>query len=277
MRISRRTLLGTISTFPLLYSTPTTLLAQVENFDQAFSALQRNESLLETIKMAGLERETAVQARGTVNSRKRDTTRELSPKALKLIVTFEVSSESVYEKKYRGVIKPGGASGPTIGIGYDLGYVTEKIFREDWQAYLSEADLLKLSSACGKTKTAATAILGQLSGISIPFDVAHEQFLKNVVPVYMAATTGALANTGELSDDSLGALVSLVYNRGPSFTKTGKRYRHMRNIKNHMTHKQYQNISKEFEEMKVLWQAPDVIGVATRRHLEALLFEEGRA
>ena len=39
----------------------------------------------------------------------------ISSTAFDLIVEFEVSSEQVYTRKYRGPIWPGGASGVTIG------------------------------------------------------------------------------------------------------------------------------------------------------------------
>jgi len=35
---------------------------------------------------------------------------------------------------------PGGQSGITIGIGYDLGYIEAAVFRQDWSGCLSGAD-----------------------------------------------------------------------------------------------------------------------------------------
>jgi hypothetical protein len=54
----------------------------------------------------------------------------ISPAAFALIVKFESGDRPYYEKFLKRPSWPGGASGVTIGFGYDLGY--EKTFREDW-------------------------------------------------------------------------------------------------------------------------------------------------
>jgi hypothetical protein len=41
-------------------------------------------------------------------------------------MSHEVTSQSVYNKKYTSPIMPGGDSGVTFGLGTDLGYITEK-------------------------------------------------------------------------------------------------------------------------------------------------------
>jgi hypothetical protein len=92
-----------------------------------------------------------------------------------------------------------------------------------------------------------------------------------------------LSNTGELSADSLGALVSLIYNRGASFSiseandPTG-RFREMRNIKGHMANKAFDQIPGELLAMRRLWLGvPDMRGVVLRREAEAALFKQGLA
>jgi GH24 family phage-related lysozyme (muramidase) len=82
-----------------------------------------------------------------------------------------------------------------------------------------------------------------------------------------------LPNTGKLGPDSLGALVSLTYNRGASYPKAGERYKEMRAIKTHMTNKAYFKVPAEFRSMKRIW--PDVPGLQARREREAKLFELG--
>lgn len=275
MNITRRSLL-TVATAVMLPSDGTRYaFAQASQFDIELEALLKDEKLLELTREKGNEKDDLIVSRGTVKTRKKNFSRKLSNDARKLIVAFEVSSAEVYKRKYQGVIKPGGASGPTIGIGYDIGYVTPENLREDWTGYISEAYIERLATKCGLTGTKAAAALADLKDIVIPYETAFEQFTKNVEPIYMAATINALKNTEKLSDDSLGALVSLVYNRGPSFRKSGERYKQMRSIATHMATEKFHLIPQDFENMKVLWQTPDVIGVARRRHLEALLFQKG--
>lgn len=66
---------------------------------------------------------------------------KVSRASINKIIEFEVTSREVYTRKYERPIWPEGFSGITIGIGYDLGYVTVKQFMEDWGGVLSGADL----------------------------------------------------------------------------------------------------------------------------------------
>jgi len=58
----------------------------------------------------------------------------VSKKSLDLIIAFEVSSKTAYNSKYKNPIWPGGESGITIGIGYDIGYSTITQFKNDSSA-----------------------------------------------------------------------------------------------------------------------------------------------
>ncbi|MER3498445.1 MAG: hypothetical protein C4308_07320 [Chitinophagaceae bacterium] len=46
----------------------------------------------------------------------------ISQKSIDQLIAFVISSKELYEKKYQQPTWPGGASGVTIGIGYDCGY-----------------------------------------------------------------------------------------------------------------------------------------------------------
>lgn len=206
---------------------------------------------------------------------------KISDRANRLIVVAEVSGEAHYTKKLQGVIWPEGESGATIAMGYDLGYVKSDRFQKDWKSYISQSDLEKLNPACGLRGTKAKEFLPSLSGISIPWDVATKQFNKEVLPSYVWETENVLPNTRHLSEDSLGALVSLVYNRGASFNipesadKTG-RYEEMREIRRIMGKKKYDLIPEQIRKMTRLWNNDARFkGVVTRRNLEAELFELG--
>ena len=98
-------------------------------------------------------------------------------------------------------------------------------------------------------------------------------FIGRDMPKWEAIVSRALPNTAKLAPDSFGALVSLAYNRGPSFSNTGDRYREMRAIKDHMAKEQFAEIPGEFRSMRRLW--PTVTGLRNRRDHEAALFEKG--
>ena len=61
----------------------------------------------------------------------------ISKKATELIIQHEVGGRAYYDKKLQAPIWAGGESGVTIGMGYDLGYNTEKQFMLDWSASLN--------------------------------------------------------------------------------------------------------------------------------------------
>ena len=87
-------------------------------------------------------------------------------------------------------------------------------------------------------------------------------------------------NSDELTEDSFGALVSLVYNRG-SATKSSPddpldRRREMREIKQLCLQRQFERIPDQIRKMRRLWENDEsVSGLIKRRELEARLFEAG--
>ena len=56
----------------------------------------------------------------------------VSKKGLKQLVKHEISSAAYYRKFLSHPVWPGGRSGITIGIGYDLGQNNEQRIRKDW-------------------------------------------------------------------------------------------------------------------------------------------------
>lgn len=200
----------------------------------------------------------------------------ISDRAIQLIIAFEVTSEAVYERLYRRPTWPKGKSGVTIGIGYDLGYVQAAQVARDWTASLGAPAVEVLSPVCGLTGEAAHQALQQVMSIDVPFSSASAVFQQTSVPRTTAETVGALPGSDALSTDCLGALVSLVYNRGPSFSADGDRYTEMRAIKADVMQKRFADIPGQLRSMKRLWAGnPDAAGLVRRRELEALLFEQG--
>src|SRR5581483_10380993 len=79
----------------------------------------------------------------------------ISQAADDLIVASEVGSRAQYEKKYRRPEWPGGASGVTVGIGYDLGYTTPAKVRSDWLPLTDGPTVEAMVSCCGVVGEAA--------------------------------------------------------------------------------------------------------------------------
>lgn len=203
-------------------------------------------------------------------------TRAISEDAMKLIVLFEVTSKARYEQQFQRPIWPHGASGVTIGIGYDAGYVNESWLRSDWKDYLSEQELSVLAPACGLTGKEARDALPRFQAVAVPWDNANPQFRKQVLPRYVAQTLKSLPKAATLLDDALGALVSLVYNRGASFRKQGDRYKEMRKIQELIASGKPELVPEQIRAMKRLWAGqPNLRGLLIRRDLEAKLFERG--
>lgn len=193
----------------------------------------------------------------------------ISKAAFDLIVAEEVSSKARYEKKYRGVIAPGASSGPTVGIGYDLKHHTPAQIRQDWAGLIPDWMIQCLVNGSGKDQHAR---FEGRNKINIPWDAALANF-QRIMPIWESRVAKALPNTGELSADSFGALVSLTYNRGASYNSKGDRYREMRDIKAAMASRRFDLIPNYFRSMKRLW--PTLEGLKKRRDREADLFARG--
>ncbi len=153
----------------------------------------------------------------------------ISDKAFDLIVSEEVTSKASYEAKLRHTEWPQGASGVTVGIGYDLGQTESAKIRDDWGGRVLEAMLSSVLSASGVTGNAADSLATRLkANTDIPWDVALAVHRECVMPRWERVVEKALLNRDKLSPDSFGALVSLTFNRGASFNNEGDRYREMR-------------------------------------------------
>ena len=197
-----------------------------------------------------------------------------SQAAVDLIVMEEVTSKNLYNLKYQHPEWPGGASGVTVGIGYDVGYSTPTVIQADWGDKLPVAMVAALEAVAGIHGTPASSHAHELRNVvTVPWAAAMAVFLGRDMPKWEGIVAKALPNTDKLAPDSFGALVSLAYNRGPSFSTAGDRYREMRAIRDHLAHVQFHEIPDDIRSMKRLW--PNVVGLRNRRDHEAKLFEKG--
>lgn len=200
-----------------------------------------------------------------------------SDAAIDLIVREEDSSPEYYAKHYEHFEWPEGASGPTVGIGYDCGYSTEAEIKADWTGFISDQMVSALMRAAGLKAGAAHAFVQQHGqSVTITWDQAIAQFKAHELPKWEALVRHALPNTDLLSGDSFGSITSLAYNRGAGgFNSPGGRFAEMRAIHAHMAAKEFGKIPAEFLAMRRLW--PGVSGLRHRREHEAALFQKGLA
>ncbi|NJM35916.1 MAG: hypothetical protein HC850_15870, partial [Rhodomicrobium sp.] len=201
----------------------------------------------------------------------------ISPEARNFVIGFEVGSRTLYDRKYNRAIWPGGGSGVTIGIGYDIGVQSKDYLHKTWQDLLSPTDIGRYESAVGITGQRAKALCPQLTDIVIPWDVALEAYRRSTMPTFGRLVLSTFPNATELHPHSFGALFSLVFNRGSRLTdRPGSPTRlHMRNIRDHMASRSFDRIPNEFRAMKSIWAGMGLDGLLRRREAEAVLFEEG--
>ena len=270
----RSVLMGTLGAYAGILALPGHA-APASEFETLFAQALNDPESLERVRL--LREQPQVSGIKAVAPRLKPSSRKVAPEALRLMVLFEVTSESRYTAKYQQPIWPGGESGATIGVGYDLGYSKASWLKADWGGYLDAALLARLEGACGKTGKAANGLIPGLRDVAVPWPSAYQQFSERLVPLYTASTLDAVPLADKLSDKSLGALVSLVYNRGPSFSKQGDRYSEMRAIKSALASEDYAAIPDLIRRMVRLWNADQFGGLHLRRKMEAALFQEGLA
>jgi hypothetical protein len=204
-------------------------------------------------------------------------TNVVSPAAVDLIVEAEVGSRAQYEQHYAHPEWPQGASGVTIGIGYDVGYCASiEALKTDWKGLIPDAMIAGLAPAIGVKGKAAAPLARELrTVVKVPWDAAIAVFRDVDVPRWAERCRKLLPNFDALPADCRGALVSLAYNRGASFTLAGDRYREMRAIRAAMRAKDYRAIPAQFRSMTRLWRGQGLAGLVKRREDEAKLFERG--
>ena len=181
-------------------------------------------------------------------------------------------SAAYYTRHYEHFEWPEGASGPTIGIGFDCGYVTSAQARVDWEGFVDQKTIDAILPACGLRGEAAASWVRRYGGsVTITWDQAIAQFRAREVPQWEAKCRADLPNFDDLPPDCRGVLVSVAYNRGASFDLPGPRYAEMRSIKAHMIAKNFAAIPADIISMQRLW--PKGGDLWKRRAHEAALFE----
>lgn len=196
-----------------------------------------------------------------------------SQKTLDLLLEYETGGGKEYYNKYLSKFTwPGGASGPTIGIGIDCGYYTPAELAK-MLSFLKETELDLVKKASGKTGVNGkeyTKILRK-EGIVVSWEQAEEIFKQFTWPKFTRVAEKAFPDLDKLHPDAYGAIVSLVFNRGSSMK--GDSRKEMRNIRALVSEKNYKKMANEIRNMKRLWVGQNLDGLLKRRDAEASLLE----
>jgi hypothetical protein len=198
----------------------------------------------------------------------------VSKRSLDKIVEYEISSEAIYVKKFQKPCYPGGDSGVTIGVGYDLGYNTKTTIDSDWRGKISDADLDLLKTASGVKGAAAGTLCASLKSVNVPLAAAREVFFVRTLPRYAKDTRSIYPGVEKLPADAQGALLSLVFNRGSSLA--GDRRKEMKEIVALVAAGDLNGIAAQISAMKRLWDKNKLPGLHTRRDDEAKLVKNAR-
>lgn len=199
---------------------------------------------------------------------------QISQSAFDLIVAEEVTSKAYYEMHYTRPEWPGGASGVTVGVGYDLGYATVAKIKADWSKHVPIEMLTFMCSCAGVKGNDAKGLLPKVKPfIEISWAAALDVFANRDIPSWTAEVIRHIPKAASLSSTCLGVIVGLAYNRGSSFDNTGDRFAEMRAIKFHIQNGMLREVAADLRAMKRLW--PGVKGLINRREHEAALWEKG--
>ncbi len=205
-----------------------------------------------------------------------DANPDIPVKAVTFTAREEVGSRAFYDTHCARPDYPGGASGVTIGVGYDLGYQSN--FEADWAGVLLGDQIGRLKACLSLKGVAAREAVDSVSDIIVPWRSAWKVFLKRSMPDHVALTRATFPSPVPPPPLCLGALISLVYNRGPAMEDSpdhpGNR-REMRQIRDAMARGDFAAVPALLRGMKRLWPAGS--DLFERREQEAQLFEEGLA
>ena len=136
----------------------------------------------------------------------------ISREGLDQLIKHEVITKSYYNRKLKKPVWPGGGSGVTIGIGYDLGYNSKSQIRIDWTGKVADRELNKLIGASGLKGEAANEQLKRLKSVEVDFDTASQVFYQSTLIRYAQATRKAYEGIEALFPDAQSALLlSLIH------------------------------------------------------------------
>lgn len=150
-----------------------------------------------------------------VNSASAQPAPVLSQAGVELVVQFEVGGPKAYINRYQRPICPAcltTASGPTIGIGYDLGHQRGETIVADWSKH---PDKWRLAEAQGLGGAAAVYKVKRMQDILTPLPLAMEVFQTSTAPRYWNIARRSFGpGFMQMPQHVQDALTDVVYNRG---------------------------------------------------------------
>ena len=196
----------------------------------------------------------------------------ISQEGYNLILKHEVGGGASYYSRYLSrPTWPGGASGVTIGVGYDLGYNSRSQIAADWKGLPPEV-VARLQSAAGVKGQAARRLAPSLRSISVPWVVAERVYQAKTIPRFAALTEKAYPGTASTNPHIQGAMLSWVFNRGEGISPTASRDIEKRAIRADIPRK-VERLPAHFRASKRLWVGKGLDGLLRRREDEARLIE----
>jgi len=191
--------------------------------------------------------------------------------AIDLIVSFEIGSPELYERRYKSPIWPGAHSGPTVGVGYDLGTRQADIIIVDWEAHPHAA---RMATAAGITGPISRDWVRKAADISVEYGMARQVFDQTSLVEHYRVARRVFGPAFDRAPGVVrGSLSSLVFNRGGSMRGDGRR--EMRAIRDTcLPAGNWDCVAFELRGMKRIWKGSDIeVGMNRRREAEAKLAE----
>lgn len=184
----------------------------------------------------------------------------ISKAAKDLILYYEVGGAAYYVGHLERPTVPPGASGITIGIGYDLGYNSVAQIRKDWGDKLPSAQVERLASVAGKTSGNARAALSRVRDIRIPYAIALQVYDGRTVPRFAKLTKDTYPGITKMNPDIQGVILSTSFNRGTAMG--GDRRKELRWTRDDIQAGKVGKLSSYQLQMRRLW--PDIRGLQRR-------------
>jgi hypothetical protein len=194
----------------------------------------------------------------------------ITPEARDLIVGFETGGQSYYTARLKSPSYPGGASGTTIGIGYDCGYNTRAQILADWAA-LPKGSRDALAATAGVKGVAAKSRAAACRWIVVPWALAQDVFVARTMPRFGVMTAAAFPGILSTHGHVQGVVLSLVFNRGPAMQ--GSSRAEMRSVRAAVAAGTIRPVPAHIRAMKRLWLGKGLPGLLLRREAEAALVE----
>lgn len=192
-----------------------------------------------------------------------------------LLLRWEVSGKTRYERDLQHPVWPGGASGVTWGIGYDGGHQYRDTILRDWGDHPASQ---RLASTAGVTGTDARAILPRYRDIIIAWADAVRVLDESSIPIYRARARRAYGRAFDTAPQGVqDALTSETYNRGEGMAGPARAER--RTIRDVcLPRRDAECVARQLEASCRVWAGtPNGPGLCARRRDEARVARDPQA